>query len=129
MNQKIKQAIHKLDKMELGKYHVWVSRLSSYLGPLNFAMILYMFVIKDPAGIAWYWWVLLGLIGLPSLLAFDILVVYPSALRYSFVKNSEWVDKIENIEKILEEMRNDKISNGSSRFHRKQSCDYTVKSE
>ena len=107
MNQKKTKTVDKLHKMELGKYHVWMSRLSSYLGPVNFTMLLYMFIIRDPMGISWYWWAMLGVIGLPMLLAFDIIVIYPSALRYSFVKNSEWVIKIDNIEKMLEEMKNE----------------------
>ena len=90
----------RIHKLELGKYHTWVVRIGSYLGPINFVLILYTFINQGPFGLPKEYWLLLVVIGLPILLIVDIIFVFPSDLRYSFVKNPEMMDITERLKII-----------------------------
>jgi len=71
----------------LGRFDVWRQRLQSYLGFVNFLMILYLYLSSSPFGVGWWFWVLGFGIGAPVLIVLDILFVYPHVLNYSFSKN------------------------------------------
>jgi hypothetical protein len=86
---RIVKGIHKL---ELGIYHTWIVRIGSYLSPINFVLILYTFINQSPLGLPKIYWLVLVCVGLPLLLIVDVVFVFPSDLRYSFVKNPEMID-------------------------------------
>lgn len=97
----------RIHKLELGKYHTWIVRIGSYLGPINFVLILYTFINQGPFGLPKEYWLILVVIGLPILLIVDIIFVFPSDLRYSFVKNPEMMDITDRLRIIDEKL--DKI--------------------
>ena len=103
----MKRIVAGIHKLELGKYHTWVVRVGSYLGPINFVLILYTFINQGPLGLPKEYWLLLVAIGLPILLVMDIVFVLPSDLRYSFVKNPEMMDITDRLRIINEKL--DKI--------------------
>jgi len=92
------------NKGSLGKYKTWVNRLQTYLGPLNFMMILYLYIKQDPLDIIWQVWVVIIGVLLSVLLMFDLFFVFPSELGYGSKKNPEWMglrDEIKEIRSIL----------------------------
>lgn len=92
------------DKLKMGRYKTWVNRLQTYMGPLNFVMILYLYIQQEPLGIIWQvWFILLGA-ALVGLLLFDLVIVYPSELKYSTRKNPEWNDLRDDIRTIKEKL-------------------------
>jgi len=91
-----------LDKLELGKYRTWVTRLGGYLAPINFVLILYGFVINDPFGVTWQVWLVIAILGLPLLMAFDIMLILPSELRYGYDKNKRFLDLEKKVDRLLE---------------------------
>ena len=90
---------------EIGRYKTWLGRLQSYLGPLNFVMILYLYIQRQPLGIIWQIWVIILSIFLIVLLFIDIVFIYPSESRYISRKNPEWVELREEIVEIKEMLR------------------------
>ena len=102
MNNRMKNTFHFLDKLELGRYRTWITRLGGYLAPINFVLILYGFVTNNPFGIMWYYWLIVALVGLPLLMVFDIKLMLPSELRYSYDKNKRFLDLEEKINRLLE---------------------------
>ena len=99
---KISKALHKAD---LGRYRVWISNQQTYLGMLNFAMILYLYISQDPMGIVWWKWAALIVCMLPLLGAFDIKFIFPSAQKYGFKKNPELVELKEEVKKSTEYLK------------------------
>ena len=83
-----------------GRYKVWLNRLQSYLAPLNFIMVLYLYVINDPLGIVWYGWVFLIIIVSGCLLLVDLLLVFPFEQKYISLKNPEWVDLRRDVDEL-----------------------------
>lgn len=95
-------------KTEVGRYKTWIVRLQSYLGPLNFIMVLYLYIIQEPLGIIWQVWVVILVVLLAFVLAFDMRVIYPSEARFISRKNPEWVEMREEILEILRIVRGKK---------------------
>lgn len=74
-----------LDKLEIGKFKLWMGRIQGYLGIMSFSLILYGMAIKNNLfGWSWEIWVTLMIVGIPLLLWFDIKIVCPSELKYGF---------------------------------------------
>jgi len=89
---------------DIGRYKTWMNRLATYLVPLNFSMILYLYVLGEPLGITWQVWTVVLFVFLVFILIFDVLVVFPSEQRYTTQKNPEWVelrDDVKDIKEIL----------------------------
>lgn len=80
----------KIRKM-LGSVKIWQSRLAGYVSMLNFAMILYLYIIESPFGMEWYHWVLLLVVGCAVIIYVDIKYIFPSANLYTFNKNPGWM--------------------------------------
>lgn len=91
-------------KNNLGKYKAWVNRVQSYLAPLNFVMILYLYIIQEPVGMPWYSWVMILVFVLSVLLCFDILFVFPSESQYAWRINPDWVEMRRDIKMIKESL-------------------------
>lgn len=91
----------RIHRMELGRYRTWIMRLGGYLAPVNFTLILYGFVTDDPFGVSWNVWLVGTLIAVPCLMVFDVLVIYPSELRYAYDKNKRMKRLEEKIDLIL----------------------------
>ena len=92
----------KIHRMELGRYRTWITRLGGYLAPVNFTLILYGFVINDPLGVSWSVWLISVLVAVPCLMVFDILVIYPSELRYAYDKNKRMKRLEKKIDLLLQ---------------------------
>jgi len=88
--------------MELGRFRTWITRLGGYLSILNFGMILYKFVLDDPLGINKEMWILLAVVGVPMIMLFDVIIMMPSELRYSYDKNKRFIDLEKKIDRVLE---------------------------
>jgi fatty acid desaturase len=86
--------------MNLGKLKVWQERASGYLSILNFFMILFLYVMASPLGIAWYWWLIAISVGTVILLFVDITIIFPQAQVYSADKNPFMVNIVERLERI-----------------------------
>jgi len=107
MKKQMKKTFKVLDKLELGKYRTWITRLGGYLAPINFILILYGFVTNDPFGVSWQLWVIIALLGLPMLMVFDIMLILPSELRYGYDKNKRMTDLEGKIDRLLELLEDD----------------------
>lgn len=86
---------------EIGRWRVWYVRLASYLGIVNFAMLIHLTLIQNPN--IWYL-VPLGIIGLGVLLYIDIKHILPFEAGYGFAKtpqNAEMNERLKRIEDIL----------------------------
>ena len=89
---------------EIGRYKTWLGRLQSYLGPLNFVMILYLYIKEEPMGIIWQAWAVILSVFLVVILFIDVVFIYPSESRYISRKNPEWCelrDEIVEIRKLI----------------------------
>jgi len=93
--------VGRIHKLELGRVRTWVTRLAGYLSILNFGMILYNFVLGDPLGVAKEVWLIVALIGVPAIMFFDIVIMMPSELRYTYDKNKRFVDLEKKVDKVL----------------------------
>jgi len=109
MREQMKKTFRVLDKLELGKYRTWITRLGGYLAPINFILILYGFVINDPFGVSWQLWMIVAMFGLPLLMAFDIMLILPSELRYGYDKNKRMLNLEGKIDKLLKILEKEKI--------------------
>ena len=90
----------------IGRYKTWLNRLQSYLGPLNFLMIMYLYIVQEPLGLTWQIWVIILGSFLTVLLIVDLLIIFPSEQQYISRKNPEWRelrDDVHQIKKQLEE--------------------------
>lgn len=95
----------------LGKFRIWITRVGGYLSPINFLLILYSFAKNEPLGVNFWYWIIISILGVGTLLAFDTIVIYPSELHYSYIKNPgmQSLEKkvnviMDNQNKILEMM-------------------------
>jgi len=71
------------------------------MGPLNFIMVLYLYIITEPLKIAWWVWAVVLSIFLVLVLIFDVIVIYPSEQMYNTQKNTEWNDFRQDVTTIL----------------------------
>ena len=85
---------------QLGRYKTWLNRLQSYLSPLSFIMVLYLYIIAEPLGIMWQIWVVILILFLASVLAFDIIIIFPSEQSYAIRKNPEWIELRDDVKEI-----------------------------
>jgi len=86
---------------EVGRYKTWLNRLQSYMGPLNFVMVLYLYISTEPLKIAWWVWTVVLTFFLVVVLIFDVVVIFPSEQTYNTQKNPEWNDFREDVRRIL----------------------------
>lgn len=109
-----------LEKLELGRYKIWLSRVQGYLGIFSFSLILYGMAIKNNLfGWDWYIWIILLIIGVPLLLWVDIKIICPSELKYGFglhpnftqmVKdNKQLLEKIDKLSEDIEDIKNKRV--------------------
>jgi len=94
-------------KMNLGKYHTWMTRMMSYGSIINFVMLAYLYITQSPLGISWYIWLIVLSSLLPTLLFIDTMFIYPQSLKYSSDRNPEWKairETREIVEKIDKEI-------------------------
>jgi len=97
--------IDKMRKMEIGTLKLMVERVMSYIGMLNFVMVLYLYAIQSPLGIDWIYWVLMMSVVLPIVMILDWVFVYPSVLTVSYGrKNKEFQDLREDIRGMQKKM-------------------------
>jgi len=89
-----------MKNINLGKYKTWINRLQTYLGPINFMMVLYLYIRQEPLNIIWQVWVIVIGIILTCLLMFDLFLVFPSELVYGSKKNPEWMELRDEIKEI-----------------------------
>ncbi len=90
----------------LGILKVWANRLQTYLGPLNFLMILYLYITNEPLGIKWYYWVIAIIPTLLLVLYIDLKVILPVSQEYVFRKNPEWMLLKEEMRLLREDVKN-----------------------
>jgi hypothetical protein len=101
-------------KINLGKYHTWMTRMMSYGSLINFTMLLYLYITQSPLGIPWYVWFTFLVSLLPIIVFIDTVFIYPQSLKYSSDRNPEWKairetrDIVEELHKELSEMALDK---------------------
>ena len=88
----------------IGRYKTWVSRLQTYTGPLNFIMILYLYVVNEPLGLKWYVWFILLIGALIVVLFLDIAFIYPSEQQYNTRKNPEWNELRADVQRIMDKL-------------------------
>ena len=74
-------------KSNVGRFRIWIIRVGSYLSPINFLLILYGFAKNEPLGVNFWLWMMVCIIGVFGLLIFDTIVMFPSELHYSYMKN------------------------------------------
>ena len=92
---------NKLHGFRLGRFRTWVTRLAGYLSMLNFGMILYNFVLDDPLGISKEIWLVLAVVGVPAIMLFDIVIMMPSELEYTYDKNKRFIDLEKKVDRVL----------------------------
>lgn len=96
-------------KRKLGKLKVMSERLASYVSLINFAMILYLYVITSPLGIKPIYWLVLMGVTMPIIVIFDWKIVFPSSLEVAYgSKNREFTElreDVKDIKKRLDEMK------------------------
>lgn len=95
--------------MDLGKYKAWFMRLQSFTAPINFIMVLYLYIIQEPLDIPWYVWVVFLSAILALLLVFDILFILPGEYRYTSNKNPEWQALRKDLNAIKNKLFEDEV--------------------
>jgi len=94
-----------LDRLELGRYKIWLSRVQGYLGIFSFTLILYGMAIKNNLfGWDWYIWVALLIIGVPLLLWLDIKIICPSELKYGFGLHPKFKEMLTETKQLSEKI-------------------------
>ena len=90
---------------QLGILKAWTARMQTYLGLLNFFMILYLYVTQEPLGIKWYVWVAVMIPCMCLVLWLDLKIIFPVSQEYIYRKNPEWMELRKEIRKLREEIR------------------------
>lgn len=93
--------INKDLKLKIGKYKMLFNRLISYLGILNFIMLLYIFVKNQPVGLNWFLWVVLIGVFCIMTIVFDSFFVLEGDGAYQFNRNPKLVEMENDIKTIL----------------------------
>lgn len=91
--------------INLGKFQVWQSRVSNYIGIINFLMIFYLYIITKPFGLPVAVWAVLVFFTIAFIIIIDSKIVYPNALRYTFVKNPEFMELKKMVKEMYEERK------------------------
>ena len=89
-------------KSNIGRFRIWIIRVGSYLSPINFLLILYAFAKNEPLGVNFWLWMIACIIGVFGLLIFDTIVMFPSELHYSYIKNPGMRNLENKINTIIE---------------------------
>lgn len=84
-----------------GRFKVWLQRLQTYVSLINFGMLFYVFIVNN-SWLPWYIWLVLIVCGLSGLMFFDIKVIMPSGLSYTWIKNPSWHELNDKLDRILE---------------------------
>lgn len=92
---------------EVGRYKTWLNRLQGYLGPLNFMMVLYLYIVQEPLGVKWYIWFIILSVLLVVVLLVDVVIIYPSEQTYNTRKNPEWLELRDDVNEIKEMLKGD----------------------
>jgi len=90
----------------LGRFRIWITRVGGYLSPINFLLILYAFAKNEPLGFSFWYWIIICILGVASLLIFDTIVIYPSELHYSYMKNPGMQSLEKKVNIIMENQNN-----------------------
>jgi len=90
-------------KLDLGTIKTLQNRLASYAAMLNFAMILYLFIIQN-TWFPWYMWIILGVVSMVVLLFIDIKVILPQQFSFEFSKSPPMMKLLENQKRIMNEL-------------------------
>jgi hypothetical protein len=98
----MKKIFHSESKSNVGRFRIWIIRVGSYLSPINFLLILYGFAKNEPLGINFWLWMFVCIIGVFVLLVFDTIVMFPSELHYSYMKNPGMRNLENKINEIIE---------------------------
>ena len=93
----------KMNTENLGTIKVVLERLASYISIINFCMILYMYTIKEPLGISWFYWFIIIIAIIPIIIVIDWKIIFPAALSITFgKKNKEFIEMKNDIKEIKE---------------------------
>ena len=87
VKKNMRKNIKSKNNKNLGKFRIWIIRVGSYLSPINFLLILYSFAKNEPLGVNFWLWMTVCIFSVFGLLIFDTIVMYPSELHYSYLKN------------------------------------------
>lgn len=98
---KINQLISEKTRLRIGKYKSILNRLISYLGILNFSMLLYIFVKNQPLGFNWFIWFITVIFLCLGIMIFDIFFVIKAESIYLFKKNPKLVEMNEKLDTII----------------------------
>jgi len=71
----------------LGKVKVWQTRISGYISIINFVMLFYLYIIEEPIGVKWYYWVVFIASSIALVIFIDTKFIMPQAFGYTFSKN------------------------------------------
>lgn len=88
------------DHAQVGRFKTWLNRLQTYLSPMNFIMVLYLYIVQEPLGVIWQVWAVVLTLFLVLMLVVDIVLIFPSEQGYSTRKNPEWLEMREDVKKI-----------------------------
>jgi len=79
-------------------------RLSGYLSLLNFFMVLYLYIIKEPFGLNWLQWIILMFIGISVTIFIDNYILLASETHYLWSKNPWAIEMRDDIKKIKKKL-------------------------
>lgn len=100
---KFKKVAETLKNIDLGKLKMWQTRLATYISMVNFAMIFYLFIAENK-WFEWYIWTFIIMLSVLVIVVFDTVNVMPKQLRYSFLKNPEWLKMKRNQKRIMDKL-------------------------
>lgn len=80
-------------------------RISSYLALINFLMVLYLYVIKDPMGLPWYSWILIITSVICLVMFLDNRLLLASETYYLNSKNPQINEILTRLDNVEENMR------------------------
>lgn len=88
----------------IGKIKGMQSRLAGYLSLMNFMMVLYLYIIKQPFGLNWVQWLVLMSVVISIVMFIDNHILLASETHYLWEKNPWAVEMKSDIKKIKEKL-------------------------
>lgn len=88
-------------KTAIGTIRTIADRVQSYIGMVNFAMILYLFIVTSPMGVEPMVWVGLLILFLPIIAIIDWVIIYPVMLDINFGKKNKEFQEIKKDIKLI----------------------------
>jgi hypothetical protein len=98
-------------KFEIGTLKLMVERVMSYVGMINFFMILYLYIQQSPIGIDAVYWIVAVSFFLPIMTILDWVFVYPSTLNVSYGRKNKEFQELRADIKRLETKLDEQIKN------------------